>query len=676
MLVLMLVAATTLQPCLFASARQLCRWGCPPRGGVLPRVGERAPARPTHMVRTGKVFHVRQQIQGDQLYFSSMTSHLIKHPCKKNIALYLGRRLFFTRDNFRSSLLPLSIPTSMKAGLPEVTSAHIAGSVLLLVVSRKVYIYNYEANYWNTSIGIEHPVSHVSGDNCCYSGHPFCVDISNSVFAYLHGDQISQTNIYFSNNGGFRYQKFAYEKQAELVGSLGGIFYFHSLSQVGLLLTDQGKARFSYSEHPLNFSFGLPFDYNGTLNILITPGQKGILIFWFERSLLLSRNSGQLVYPVQVKEGPHTLLSSISEANVTIYSVAANEYELAVLTRENNLYYGSLGILSTSLIKFTGQNIWSQEAALMFTDVGRVEILVPLSDPVFPAFDFEKCPVNIQAILMDPQLQVDVCKVELLQGEFDNKMYTIDMNSELELTALMIPRPGMSLVPLAMVSNPHSLGLQAVIYEDGYTYDGNTRHRLLWPQVLENPERTWPWPSPQNISLRQQHHWGRADPNFTSRRRSFPWVVTRRKRSSFRRKTKTFLRGHYSATSVVTLTKPGQWQVLGSTGSPWRPSGRTDFASGAVCFSAALENASFDSAIPITYMDIGEGSRVFSAVLFLIAPGWKQASSNPSTGGWTNRCGGQMHPTIREAETQAKGDAGSLQGARCGTRSQDPGITP
>lgn len=149
----------------------------------------------------------------DQLYFSSMTSHLIKHPCKKNIALYLGRRLFFTRDNFRSSLLPLSIPTSMKAGLPEVTSAHIAGSVLLLVVSRKVYIYNYEANYWNTSIGIEHPVSHVSGDNCCYSGHPFCVDISNSVFAYLHGDQISQTNIYFSNNGGFRYQKFAYEKQ-------------------------------------------------------------------------------------------------------------------------------------------------------------------------------------------------------------------------------------------------------------------------------------------------------------------------------------------------------------------------------------------------------------------------------------------------------------------------------
>lgn len=31
----------------------------------------------------------------------------------------------------------------------------------------------------------------------------------------------------------------------------------------------------------------------------------------------------------------------------------------------------------------------------------------------------------------------------------------------------------------AMVSNPHSLGLQAIIYEDGYTYDGNTKHRMV-----------------------------------------------------------------------------------------------------------------------------------------------------------------------------------------------------
>ena len=32
-----------------------------------------------------------------------------------------------------------------------------------------------------------------------------------------------------------------------------------------------------------------------------------------------------------------------------------------------------------------------------------------------------------------------------------------------------------------------------------------------------------------------------------------------------------------------------------------------------------------------------------------------------------------MIDTKRETETQAEAEAGSLQGARCGTRSQDPG---
>ena len=32
--------------------------------------------------------------------------------------------------------------------------------------------------------------------------------------------------------------------------------------------------------------------------------------------------------------------------------------------------------------------------------------------------------------------------------------------------------------------------------------------------------------------------------------------------------------------------------------------------------------------------------------------------------------------TQREAETQAEGEAGSMQGAPRGTRSQDPGVTP
>ncbi|KAL4828355.1 hypothetical protein H8958_011501 [Nasalis larvatus] len=476
MLMLMLVAAVTMWLRPLVTAQPLCR---------------------ARTVRTGKVFNVIQDVQGDRLYFRSTTTRLIKHPCNKNIALYLGKQVFFTTDNFETSLLPFTIPTSMQVGVPEVTSAHFAGSLLLLVVNHKVYTYDYESNSWNLSLGIKHPVTHVSGDNCCYTGSLFCVDVSNLVFAYFRGDQISQTSIYYSNTGGFSFWKYHYDGQAEIVGSLGGIFHLFSLSQVGMLVVDQGKGMFKYSDHPLNRSLGLSFDYNGTLDIVIAPGQKGILLLWFEKSLLFSHNAGQLVDTVRVKKGDQTLFTSIFEAQITIHNIAVNENELAVITQEDNLYYGNLGIVPSSIIKFADQHIWSEEAALMFRSSGILEILTPLRDAAFAAFDFQKCLVNIQAILMDPELHVGRCNIEFLKGEFTYRMYTIDMHSQLELTALLIPQPGTSLIPLVMVSNPHSLGFQATFYESGYTSDGNTKYKL-------------------DIYLKQQQHWGRTDFNFTS----------------------------------------------------------------------------------------------------------------------------------------------------------------
>uniref|UniRef100_A0A2K5J076 Cation channel sperm-associated auxiliary subunit delta n=1 Tax=Colobus angolensis palliatus TaxID=336983 RepID=A0A2K5J076_COLAP len=425
MLMLMLVAAVTMWLRPLVTAQPLCH---------------------ARTVRTGKVFNVIQDVQGDRLYFQS-TTRLIKHPCKKNIALYLGKQVFFTTDNFETSLLPFTIPTSMQVGVPEVTSAHFAGSLLLLVVNHKVYTYDYESNSWNLSLGIKHPVTHVSGDNCCYTGSLFCV-VSISWTWWLTPVIPALW-------------------EAGLIAT--------SASQVSVILLGM----FKYSDHPLNRSLGLSFDYNGTLDIVIAPGQKGILLLWFEKSLLFSHNAGQLVDTVRVKKGDQTLFTSIFEAPITIHNIAVNENELAVITQEDNLYYGNLGIVPSSIIKFADQHIWSEEAALMFRSSGILEILTPLRDAAFAAFDFQKCLVNIQAILMDPELHVGRCNIEFLKGEFTYRMYTIDMHSQLELTALLIPQPGTSLIPLVMVSNPHSLGFQATFYESGYTSDGNTKYKLV-----------------------------------------------------------------------------------------------------------------------------------------------------------------------------------------------------
>ncbi|XP_073910515.1 cation channel sperm-associated auxiliary subunit delta [Castor canadensis] len=451
----------------------------------------------TRTIRTGKVLDSTQHHYGDDLYFSSNTTFLIKHPCRKHIALYLGADIFFTRDNFESSLTPFSIPESMEVGNPVVTSAHFSDRILLLVVNQKVYIYDYLDNIWDEAEGIQHPVSHVTGDNCCYSLNKLCTEMHNTVFAYMHGEDLSQTHIYFSDNGGYSFDSYSPGNQLELPGTLGGIFFFHSLSQSGMLAVLGDIGMFFYTEHPLKHRMGLSFQYDSPLEVIIVPGQRGFLIFWNEKHLFMSPNSGQLVDTVRLTKGENVLFSSITDASVTIHTIATNENELAVLTREDHLYYGSLGFLSTSVIKLPHQPVWSPEVALMFHDSGRLEILTPVFDGSSLAFDFEKCSVNIQAVLMEPELQVPKCKVELLQGQFEEDMYTIDMNSLLILSASFIPRPGTSPIPLVMVSNPYSLGLHAFIEELGNTLDGNTKYSL-------------------NVQLQQQQHSGRTHPNFTS----------------------------------------------------------------------------------------------------------------------------------------------------------------
>lgn len=40
-----------------------------------------------------------------------------------------------------------------------------------------------------------------------------------------------------------------------------------------------------------------------------------------------------------------------------------------------------------------------------------LEFLTPVYDPNLLVFDFEKCTVNVQAVLMDPKLEIEPCNV-------------------------------------------------------------------------------------------------------------------------------------------------------------------------------------------------------------------------------------------------------------------------
>ncbi|XP_063123785.1 cation channel sperm-associated auxiliary subunit delta isoform X11 [Rattus norvegicus] len=448
-------------------------------------------------VRTGKVFANPVTLEGDLLFYAFSNTVVVKNVCKTDIAVYLGQRVFITKNRFEASILPLTIPKSMEVKMPSITSAHfVSDAMILFVIDGKVYSYNFIEDIWRTVNGITEPVSHISGDPCCFEGY-FCLELSNNLFAYFRGGQMPGTNIYFSNNGGFSFELLNSDRMSHLKGLLGGIFHFHSLSQVGILLVENNLGTFHYLEYPLNHSTGVPFLYESPLEVIIKPQQRGFLILWNQKTLLVSSNSGQIVEAMQLMEEGNINDLNVEHAKLTIHSIASNTYELAFLVEQDQLYYGSQSYMGNYIIKLSNQQFWSEEASVHFWDVGMLEVLTPVSDPYFPAFDFKKCLVNVQLALMDQSLQLEPCNVEFLESTMEDRMFIIDMNSKLKLSALMVPRKGMNPTPLVMVSNPHALGFKANLTQFGNMYDGNSKFKL-------------------DIELQQQQHWGNSELNFTA----------------------------------------------------------------------------------------------------------------------------------------------------------------
>ncbi|XP_037053733.1 cation channel sperm-associated protein subunit delta-like [Peromyscus leucopus] len=129
----------------------------------------------SYRVRTGKVFASKPLPEGDMLFYAFNSTFVLRDFCHSKAVLYLGKKIFISKDNFESSLPPLIIPKSMRARGASVTSAlFTSDSKLLLVVNKKVYMYNYLWNRWHKAIGIFQPVSHISGDKCCFKNE-FCL---------------------------------------------------------------------------------------------------------------------------------------------------------------------------------------------------------------------------------------------------------------------------------------------------------------------------------------------------------------------------------------------------------------------------------------------------------------------------------------------------------------------
>ncbi|XP_027707094.1 cation channel sperm-associated protein subunit delta [Vombatus ursinus] len=448
-------------------------------------------------IRTGKIYRTEAVEMGDVLFYAYDKPRILKHPCKSNMALYMGNALFLTKDNFHSSLLPLNLPKMFAVKSPNVSAAVYSSSCILLIINGNVYAYDYEDGSWSILLITQVYFTNIYTEYCCYSNDYSCSSVNNLILVYAIGGPVSEAVIYISNSLGFNFEELHLPQLKLLNGTFEGIFFFHSMSKFAVLLKNGDTARFAYTEPPQNETWGLPFPMSRHLRMVNLPGLKGFLIFWHSHRLLFSHNSGQLVEDIPIKEKKLVKHESFGQSGKSIYTIAGYENELAVLTTDFHFYYGTLGLLSTSLTKIAEEIPVTKDSALMFESVGNVMIVSPGKDVDDQSYDFTLCCVNMQYVLMELEIGLKSCKAEILHGDFDKKMHVLDMGETLELSAQLVPQPSQLPIPIVTVSNPHSLGFQVKMYEDGYTFEGNTKFTI-------------------NITLMQQHTSGRAHESFIS----------------------------------------------------------------------------------------------------------------------------------------------------------------
>ncbi|XP_039189625.1 cation channel sperm-associated protein subunit delta isoform X1 [Crotalus tigris] len=456
--------------------------------------------------------HLVMSSSGMLLNFSHNHPYILHHPCRNNFfrgispALYLGERLFISLDMFESSILPLTIPNGFTRPPAIVSAAVFVQDTIVAVVNGAVFVYFYATSKkWLHSKGITHLVTELASYNCCFAlNDPACDKINELVLAYNPGNLVSKSEIFYSKNGASIFESLKSRPLRD--GILLGIYVFASSAHIGMLLKDASHSETAYftygtiesMKNEIGTSFSGKFLNGYKVESTLPPGMKGFILLWTNKTLMSSSNDGLTTNII-------TVLPTDSYPNKTlpesICFAAATDNEIAVLT-ETQLFYGNLDMVSGKMVHLGDNNVSSVHVscqAMSFENIGTLSIIRPFPSNVSKYYHFHKCIINVQAKLMTVEPPLQSCPMEILTGDFHNRMYYIDTNQRLHFNATFVPKPGTGAYPYVMLSNPRVLAFEAYIVEDGYTFNGNTKYSL---QIkLEEQHVASMLSEKQNISL-------------------------------------------------------------------------------------------------------------------------------------------------------------------------------
>ncbi|KYO26173.1 cation channel sperm-associated protein subunit delta [Alligator mississippiensis] len=233
---------------------------------------------------------------------------------------------------------------------------------MAMVINGRVYLYIFaDEEKWQPAEGIHSPVMDLSNTYCCFSWQdPICDNVSMTLFAYATGHSVSESQIFLSENGGFTFRLM--KLKSALQNVLLGVYNFISLSVTGLLINntqeDEGKGHGAYfiyinwkKSHEVyrsSTAFQLVSKEGASIHNIQHPSLRGYIIIWTKSTLMLSFNNGLITEAATIlptEEFPGTSLP-----NTSLFHVAISTSEIAVFTQENQLFYGVLGMFSTSML--------------------------------------------------------------------------------------------------------------------------------------------------------------------------------------------------------------------------------------------------------------------------------------------------------------------------------------
>ncbi|XP_050771707.1 cation channel sperm-associated auxiliary subunit delta [Gymnogyps californianus] len=432
--------------------------------------------------------------------YRSTSPVVLQHPCEGHgpgggepkAAVYLGKDIFISLDAFESSLSLLSIPEELEAKealLSAIVSAiaFVHKDGVLMVVNGQVYLYFKSFNRWVPSAGVTSPMSKLSNTLCCYTGaDPQFKELSSTLFAYDTRCPVSDSHIFLSQDGGYKFTSI--ETSTREQGVLLRGYNFISFAVTGLLINRGG-------EDGAGKAAGAYFRYNGTENSHVSnhssatfhllpkgPAKlwsiqnlalRGFFILWTTDTLLISANNGLTMEEVSVM--PLETFQSTTFPGSGFLHVTASSSQIAVVTQDKHLFYGSISRVTSMVHIAKDESIDLKNTGMLFEERGWLTLLNSVISNFTQLYDLNKCKLNLQLAVWRSQQS---CTVEILMGDFQNKIYYIDMHESLTLKAIFVHKPGKRSTPLVTVSNTHVLAFSAYVIKVGFTYDGNTEYLL------------------------------------------------------------------------------------------------------------------------------------------------------------------------------------------------------